>query len=98
MYALSKRIGEEIIAAAARRGQLTAISVRLSWIQTPESFGRDIAPRRSDPAFGAQNLWGYIDGRDAGAGLCTALEADVQGHRVLYLSAADSFMEGDTAP
>jgi hypothetical protein len=71
--------------------------VRLSWIQTPDSFGRDIASRRSDPAFGAQNLWTYVDGRDAGAGLCAALDADVQGHRVLYLSAADSFMEEDTA-
>lgn len=97
VYALSKRIGEEIIAAAARRGELTAISVRLSWIQTPESFRGDIAPRRTDPAFGAQNLWSYVDGRDAGAALCAALGAEVQGHRLLYLSAADSFMEEDTA-
>jgi len=97
VYALSKRIGEEIIAAAARRGELTAISVRLSWIQTPQSFRADIAPRRADPAFGAQNLWSYVDGRDAGAALCAALGAEVQGHRVLYLSAADSFMEEETA-
>ena len=96
VYALSKRIGEEIIAAAARRGQLTAISIRLSWIQTPQSFLREIASQRSDPAFGAQNLWGYVDARDAGAALCAALGADVQGHRALYLSAADSFMEEDT--
>ncbi len=78
-------------------GSSRAISVRLSWIQTPESFRGDIAPRRTDPAFGAQNLWTYVDGRDAGAALCAALGAEVQGHRVLYLSAADSFMEEETA-
>ena len=57
---------------------------------------KKLASQRSDPAFGAQNLWSYVDGRDAGAVLCAALDADVQGHRVVYLSAADTFMEEDT--
>lgn len=96
-YALSKRLGEEIVAAAVRRSRLTAISLRLAWIQTPESFGREVAARRVEPGFGARNLWSYVDARDAGAACAAAVGAETSGHRALFFSAADTFMEEATA-
>ena len=95
-YALSKKLGEEIIAAAVRRSGLTAISLRLAWIQTPASFEAEIGGRRADPGFAAHNLWSYIDGRDAGAACAAALGAEVSGHRAFFFSAADTFMEEAT--
>jgi nucleoside-diphosphate-sugar epimerase len=96
-YALSKWLGEEIIAAAVRRSALVAVSLRMPWIQTPETFGRDIAARRGDAAVAAGNLWGYLDSRDAGEAFRAAVAAPVEGHRRLFVSAADTFMEAKTA-
>jgi nucleoside-diphosphate-sugar epimerase len=95
-YALSKQLTEEIVAAATRRSDLTAVSLRMPWIQTPESFAGDIFPHRAEAAIGASNLWAYIDARDAAQAFVRALDAPIDGHTSLYLSAADTFMEEDT--
>lgn len=97
-YALSKWLGEEIVAAAVRRSGLAAVSLRMPWIQTPDTFGRDVVPRRGDPAVAARNLWSYIDARDAGEAFRAAIATPFGGHRRLFISAADTFMEGDTEP
>jgi nucleoside-diphosphate-sugar epimerase len=97
-YALSKWLGEEIIEAAVRRRDLTAVSLRMPWIQTAETFPRDVVPRRASDAEGARNMWSYLDARDAGLGFLRAVEAEVSGHRRFYLSAADSYMDADTEP
>lgn len=97
-YALSKWLGEETIAAAVRRGAFHAVSLRLPWIQTPESFAHDILPRRGDPDWSAANLWSYIDARDAGGAFLHAVEQRADGHLRLFVSAADTFMEDDTLP
>lgn len=97
-YALSKWLGEEIIAAAVRKSGLAAMSIRMPWIQTPETFGRDVVPRRGDARVAAQNLWSYLDGRDAGEAFRAALATPFDGHRRLFISAADTFMTGDTEP
>jgi nucleoside-diphosphate-sugar epimerase len=97
-YALSKWLGEEIIAAAVRRSGLVAISIRMPWIQTPETFGRDVVPRRGDPQVAARNLWSYLDGRDAGEAFRAAIATPFDGHRRLFISAADTFMVEDTEP
>ncbi len=95
-YALSKWLGEETIAAAVRRGVLGAVSLRLPWIQTPESFGRDILPYRDDAAWSASNLWSYIDARDAGTAFVQALAYRTEKHVRLFVSAADTFMQAET--
>jgi nucleoside-diphosphate-sugar epimerase len=95
-YALSKQLTEEIITAATRRSDLTAVSLRMPWIQTPESFDDDVVQYRGEPSVGAANLWAYIDARDAAHAFVRALDVPIEGHRALYLSAADTFMEEDT--
>lgn len=96
-YALSKWLGEEIVAAGVRRSRMVAVSLRMPWIQTAETFYRQVEPIRSDPDRAAQSLWSYIDGRDAGEAFRAALAAPIEGHRRLYVSAADTFMEAPTA-
>lgn len=96
-YGLSKLITEEILAAAARRTGLGAVSLRMPWIQVPASFASEVVGRRLDPAVGAANLWSYIDARDAAHAFVRAVERDAPGHLALYVSASDTFMEQTTA-
>ncbi|QKC85149.1 NAD(P)-dependent oxidoreductase [Mesorhizobium sp. NZP2077] len=94
-YALSKWLGEEIVDAAVRRSAFSAVSIRMPWIQTPQSFFAGVGPRRAT-ADSARDLWAYLDARDAGQGFLRALEWQGDGHLRVLLSAADTFMEEET--
>jgi nucleoside-diphosphate-sugar epimerase len=97
-YALSKWLGEEILQAAVnRQPELSAVSLRMPWIQAPESFAREVVPRREHPELVARDLWGYLDARDAAAAFVAAVERPIMGHRRMYVSAADTFMDVETA-
>ncbi|PDQ21301.1 epimerase [Mesorhizobium sanjuanii] len=96
-YALSKWLGEEIVDAVVRRGAFSAVSIRMPWIQTPETFFAGVGPRRAT-ADSARDLWAYLDARDAGQGFLQALEWGGEGHLRVLLSAADTFMEEETEP
>lgn len=96
-YGLSKWLGEEIVDAAVRRGAFSAVSLRMPWIQTPESFFEGVGPRRAT-ADSARDLWSYLDARDAGQGFLNALEWKGKGHLRVLLSAGDTFMDEDTEP
>lgn len=96
-YALSKLVGEEIAKAFVRRTKMVAISLRMAWIHTPESFADQVAPLQDDPAAGASHLWGYVDGRDIAQACRLAITAPVSGHLACFISAADSFMKLNTA-
>lgn len=95
-YALSKLVTEEIVSAATRRSELTAVSLRMPWIQTPETFSDQVIARRSEPNVGAANLWAYIDARDAARAFVAALDRPVTGHAAVYVSAPDTFMDEET--
>jgi nucleoside-diphosphate-sugar epimerase len=94
-YGLSKWLGEEIVDAAVRRGAFSAVSIRMPWIQTPQSFFAGVGPRRAT-ADSARDLWSYLDARDAGQGFLRALQWKGDGHLRVLLSAADTFMEEET--
>jgi nucleoside-diphosphate-sugar epimerase len=96
-YGLSKWLGEEIVDAAVRRRAFSAVSVRMPWIQTPETFYRDVGYRRTT-ADSARDLWGYLDARDAAQGFMLALDWQGEGHLRTLLSAADTFMEEASEP
>src|SRR6516162_4555967 len=97
-YALSKWLGEEILQAAVNRHpEVCAVSLRMPWIQTADSFAREVVPRREQAELVARDLWGYLDARDAAAAFVAAVERPIAGHRRLYVSAADTFMEVETA-
>jgi nucleoside-diphosphate-sugar epimerase len=99
-YALSKAIGEDLADACVRRcmGAVSAVSLRLPWVHTPETFAEQLFPNQNDPAFGATNLWSYVDTRDVAQACRLSLTADIDGHEVYFISADNSFMNQDTAP
>ena len=95
-YGLSKWLGEEVLDAAVRRCGISAVSLRMPWIQTPEEFGKSVVPRRKTAA-AAHDLWAYLDARDAATGFSLALAWPGTGHLRVYLSAQDSFSEQPSA-
>jgi nucleoside-diphosphate-sugar epimerase len=95
-YGLSKLVGEQIVEAAVLRGDVDATSIRMSWIQTADSFRRDISPRRDDVDLVTRSLWSYVDARDAAAAHVRAVESSEPGHLRLLVSAPDTFMEEPT--
>lgn len=97
-YALSKWLGEEIVQSAVnRRPELCAVSLRMPWIQTAETFPREVSWRRAAAKLVARDLWGYLDARDAASAFVSAIERPIEGHRRVYISAADTFMDVETA-
>jgi nucleoside-diphosphate-sugar epimerase len=97
-YALSKWLGEEVVEAAVRRRPaLSAVSLRMPWIQTAESFPREVVGRRARATLVARDLWSYLDARDAGTAFVAAVERRIEGHKRLFISAADTFAETETA-
>lgn len=97
-YALSKWLGEEIVEAAVRRGALpSAVSLRMPWIQTPDSFFGEVGRRRRTAEAG-RDLWAYLDARDAASAFVLACGRPVAGHVRLFLSAGDTFMDEATEP
>jgi nucleoside-diphosphate-sugar epimerase len=96
-YGLSKLVTEEILAAAVRRYPgLTAINLRMPWIQTSATFSIDVVPRRRDPQTATGNLWAYIDAEDAAMAFVAALDVDAGGVASVYIAAPDTFMEEET--
>jgi nucleoside-diphosphate-sugar epimerase len=95
-YALSKALGEQLVASYATRCGLTAISLRIVWAHTPATFQRDLVPFWADPAAGASNLWSYVDTRDCGRAARLALECPAAGHHACQISAADTCMRTPT--
>jgi nucleoside-diphosphate-sugar epimerase len=96
-YALSKWLGEEVVASAVRRRpELSAVSLRMPWVQTASTFKRDVVERRRRALLVARDLWGYIDARDAATAFVAAAEGVLVGHHRLFISAADTFMDVET--
>ncbi len=91
-YALSKSLGEQLVASYTARCDLTAISLRIVWAHTPTTFQRDLTPFWRDPAAGASNLWSYVDTRDCGRAAYLALTCAAEGHHACLISAADTCM------
>lgn len=65
IYGTTKWLGEELVESMVRLRAFRAVSLRMPWIQTPESFYHDIGERRRTAA-AAADLWAYLDARDAG--------------------------------
>ncbi len=94
-YGLSKWLGEEIVEAAVRAGGMSAVSLRMPWVQSPEIFSEQIGPRRQT-ADAVRDLWSYIDVRDASEGFRLALDWQGTGHLRVFLAADDTYLLEET--
>jgi nucleoside-diphosphate-sugar epimerase len=96
-YALSKIVGEETASAFVRRTDMSVISLRPTWIHTPDTFQKYIPPIWDNPAAGASILWCYVDVRDVAQAFELAINAELPGHEAFYIAADNSFMKRPTS-
>lgn len=92
IYGTTKWLGEELVESMVRLRAFRAVSLRMPWIQTPESFYHDIGERRRTAA-AAADLWAYLDARDAGEAFTAALGWQGEGHLRCYIAADDTYSE-----
>jgi UDP-glucose 4-epimerase len=89
-YALSKWFGELLMDAAVVRSDLTAVSVRPTWIQWEGNIERNVGPIvRARGEDTSASFWSYVVD-DVADLLLAAVTAETSGHEVVYAAAADN--------
>ena len=87
-YALSKRVDEETAAMMRRRYDLTVVALRFPFVGSPSDRLASTARRYADdPRTGANDVWSYLDNRDAGRAMVAALTPASPGCHVIYVAA-----------
>jgi nucleoside-diphosphate-sugar epimerase len=89
-YALAKVFGEQLCDAAARRSDLTCVSVRPSWVVWEGNYAGNLGPLVRDVGEPSQSLGSYIDAYDLADALALACTASVEGHEVVYVANPDN--------
>ena len=90
-YATAKHFGEQLMDAAARRSDVTGISIRPSWVQWEGNYADNLSPALRDPeGTPSVSLWSYIDAYDLADALRLAAEAATPGHEVAYIASPDN--------
>jgi nucleoside-diphosphate-sugar epimerase len=90
-YALSKWFGEQLMDAAVARSDVTAVSVRPTWVQWEGNIERNVGPIvRARGEDKSASFWSYVVVDDLAELLTTAATADITGHEVVYAAAADN--------
>src|SRR4051812_49001820 len=91
-YALSKVFGEQLMDAAVARSDLTAVSMRPSWVQWEGNYERSLGPWLRDPFNepASASFWSYVDIYDVAHALRLAAECPIAGHEAMYVVAADN--------
>jgi nucleoside-diphosphate-sugar epimerase len=91
-YALAKVFGEQLMDAAVARSDLSAISIRPTWVQWEGNYERSLGPWLADPLGGdpSVSFWSYVDVYDLAHALRLAAESSLDRHEVMYVSAADN--------
>ena len=94
-YSLAKLAGETIANQFARRTGVPHVGLRISNIMEPADYGA-FPSYWEDPRLRKWNLWGYVDARDVAMACELGLTADVTGHEVCIIAAADTCMLRDS--
>jgi nucleoside-diphosphate-sugar epimerase len=89
-YALTKLFGEQLCDAAVTRSELRCISIRPTWVQTADTYERNLGPFFADPGRPSVTGWAYIDADDLAEAIRLAVESDAPGHEVVYIAADDT--------
>lgn len=89
-YGLSKEVDERTAEMFHRRSGLQAIGLRFHWVATPAELEEIRAKGGTDPATHPNNLFSYVDGRDAAAAIRLAVEVDGLGFEAFNITAADT--------
>jgi nucleoside-diphosphate-sugar epimerase len=100
-YGLSKDADERTAEMFHRRDDMQVLALRFHWVAMPEELKAIAEQGGGDPggtstAGMANNLWGYVDGRDAGRACRLAVEADALGFKPINIIAADTLCNEPT--
>jgi UDP-glucose 4-epimerase len=87
-YATAKHFGEQLMDAAVRRSDITAVSIRPSWVQWEGNYEDNLGPWMREPDV-SQGFWAYIDVYDLGDAIRLAAERTTPGHEVVYIASPD---------
>jgi UDP-glucose 4-epimerase len=87
-YATAKHFGEQLMDAAVRRSDVTAISIRPSWVQWEGNYELSIGPWLREPTL-SEGFWTYIDAYDLADAIRLAAEAETPGHQVVIIASPD---------
>jgi nucleoside-diphosphate-sugar epimerase len=90
-YALSKRVDEATAAMASLQYGMTVVALRLPFVGAFDDRLPAVAARYADdPAAGAADVWSYLDARDAGRAMLSALSPAEPGCHVVYVAAPET--------
>ncbi len=93
-YGVSKLIGEELCAFAARRYNADIGCFRFPAIWSPELHSQYARARLADPVQAAKSLWAYIDLRDATRAIRCWLDQPATAFEIYNVAAPWPFMDG----
>jgi nucleoside-diphosphate-sugar epimerase len=109
-YGTSKVTGEAIAKMVSRRYDISATSIRPSWINYPGDYQTRVIREHFDPetaslgdSFGitshnaAGNFFSYVDIRDVVSLVERAMSVDLTGHHAFMAVAADNYLDVDTS-
>lgn len=89
-YGLSKEVDERTAEMFHRRSGMQAIGLRFHWVAKPEELQAIAKQGGLDPAIHPNNLFSYVDGRDAAAAIRRSVEIDGLGFDAFNITAADT--------
>ena len=96
-YGQSKRVSEVLCDGLVGRSDATAVSIRPTWVLTPESYAANLAPFFADRDLSSAVFWAYIDVADLADLIVAAVGRATPGHEVVYAAAADNIGGRDLA-
>jgi nucleoside-diphosphate-sugar epimerase len=95
-YAMSKWFGEKLMDAGVARSDITAISLRPTWVQWEGNIERNVGPIVRDGGTDrSASFWSYVSVYDLADAILLAVTADTPGHEVLYVAGPDNAAGGD---
>jgi nucleoside-diphosphate-sugar epimerase len=96
-YGLSKIAIEELGQGFVRRNPaMSVITLRLSYVLTPDDYAGELRSAWAEPGRNEFNLWAYVDARDVGLACRLALECPQTGYDACYIAAPDTLMREPT--
>jgi nucleoside-diphosphate-sugar epimerase len=95
-YALAKLFGEQLCDAAVQRSDVRCTSLRPGWVQWEGNVERNLGPLFTTDEPSAA-FWAYTDVYDLADAIVLAVQSDLPGHEVMYITAPDTVGGRDLA-
>ncbi len=90
-YATAKHFSEQLMDAAMRRSDISALTIRPSWVQWEANYATNLSRALQDPEGSpSASFWSYIDVYDLADALRLAAESDLDRHEVFYIASPDN--------